>query len=1406
MDPIDVLARLTIDPDNIIGTDGDDIVVSPPSNANFQGEDVLDLKGGTDTLLLERTGFLGLSADRFARTTGLDVIDMTAADELRIVADDALLQQSDAGVVRFVFGAAPLVLDLRDMTAPRAGYVLDGAGPVELLDTDQIVTVADGVAGDVTGGTLADTIQGGDAGDDFSGGRGNDLLEGNGGDDRLSGGDDHDELYGGLGDDTLLGGAGYDLLRGGAGANTLTGGSEADVFVVRPGSTVTITDFDVSDPYERIDLRQFEGLTFRNLEISAQNGGARVAVDAETVLILEGVSPGAVTDRSFAFEGQPSVSLARSLGTPADFTFTSETDTFRGGAGDEIFEVVGAFSNLSPSDVFDGGAGTDTLRISGANRSLSQERIPGMDGIEIIDMSAATGDLGFSVDPVMLARSSDGTLTIRHGASSLLLDANGPEGRIIVEGVGPVLLRSADGQAVTISDLIGGNVTGGNRADLITGGARADRIDGGERDDTISGGGGNDTLSGGEGDDTFLLGGSGDVTVTGGAGFDTYVITPGSGRITITDFDTLNYLERIDISATSVRGPRDVSIDISGGDVTLTAEDFELVLEGAAGARFGVDDFLVAGQRADRFRIEADAPLTALQPLLDQAPDGSVITLAPGRFNLTQQLEIERSNITVKGSGEGQTVIVNRIPDALAAQGDGHFFLVQGREIERELGTLTADAALGTRTFQLERGHGLEVGDLFFVHKPNDAAFLAETGNTGWEPVQPAPGLENTLWLREFRSRVTEVDGNTVTVAERSPYAFDAGRSRVVENNFLTDVHLSDFTVEGRWGEADPFNFTNTLPAWANTNGVEFDGVQNSSMRNITAHDLASSAFRWERSHEVEGRNLTADGAHNKAGSDGLGFLLQETFRTDLQGFTSIAGRHAYEFAAYSAEHYNFAQIDFTDRDINFHGSPDSRNVVRVDEMVMDYPAGSTPQWRAVGPGVFPLHPYPTIEENDVTFAYLEAGERQDTVTADPGGGYLDTGIDNDFLYGGLGNDTLIGGTQGDVMAGGGGRDRFVWTLRDGTDTILDFETGRGGDILELRGTGFTAFDQLTFGRQDGQTVLFLGGFGEIRLGDIRVRDIVPANIALQDAPVRGADRDAKAVDMALVGSSSDDRIGISRFHLEDPSFSIAMGSGFDTVTVRATSLVDPLHTTGRYTGVDAFDLSMLERGDLVVARSLVAQSDANALTLIVGNSGDALNLQAGGLAASQTLFVEGARTVRLSDSASNAISIADIVTSGVPSDGGGAGDRTGGTVVGGRQDDAITGGNANDRISGGAGNDTIGGGAGADRLTGGGGRDQFVFEVPGAAFQGVDLITDFTPGQDRILLDIPDGIFPTGRLPGSVFSATGAAQDRGDRVVYDRATGELSIDINGSDRGQETVIARLNGAPDLTANDIFLI
>ena len=81
---------------------------------------------------------------------------------------------------------------------------------------------------------------------------------------------------------------------------------------------------------------------------------------------------------------------------------------------------------------------------------------------------------------------------------------------------------------------------------------------------------------------------------------------------------------------------------------------------------------------------------------------------------------------------------------------------------------------------------------------------------------------------------------------------------------------------------------------------------------------------------------------------------------------------------------------------------------------------------------------------------------------------------------------------------------------------------------------------------------------------------------------------------------------------------------------------------------------------------------------------------------------------------------------------------KTGNNIDGGAGNDAIVSNAGNDVVNAGAGDDTLNGGAGYDRLTGGTGNDTFTFasiKDSGKTTGKVDVITDFTPGEDHIQL-----------------------------------------------------------------------
>ncbi|MBF9198189.1 cadherin domain-containing protein [Microvirga terrestris] len=146
----------------------------------------------------------------------------------------------------------------------------------------------------------------------------------------------------------------------------------------------------------------------------------------------------------------------------------------------------------------------------------------------------------------------------------------------------------------------------------------------------------------------------------------------------------------------------------------------------------------------------------------------------------------------------------------------------------------------------------------------------------------------------------------------------------------------------------------------------------------------------------------------------------------------------------------------------------------------------------------------------------------------------------------------------------------------------------------------------------------------------------------------------------------------------------------------------------------------------------------------------------------------------------------------------------------------------SNDMIKGGAGKDTIGGGLGDDKLfgalgndvlTGGKGKDIFVFDTKTNKKTNVDKIGDFSVKDDSIWLD--NAVFTKvgkgtelkpGKLAKDLFWTGKTAHDSSDRIVYDKATGALYYDQDGTGRGAQVKIATIKKGLPLTEKDFFVI
>jgi Ca2+-binding RTX toxin-like protein len=414
------------------------------------------------------------------------------------------------------------------------------------------------------------------------------------------------------------------------------------------------------------------------------------------------------------------------------------------------------------------------------------------------------------------------------------------------------------------------------------------------------------------------------------------------------------------------------------------------------------------------------------------------------------------------------------------------------------------------------------------------------------------------------------------------------------------------------------------------------------------------------------------------------------------------------------------------------------------------------------------------------------------TINGTPGNDSLVGGAGNDTISGFAGEDTLDGADGDDHLLGGQGADEFRFQAGSGNYGADVADGGDGDDFVSFDGYATSAVvidlraGTLSGGRSSGSATLISienaigGAFGDLL-------------VAYDGTGLIGSQLEGRGGNDTLLGG-----LALDNLFGDSGDDEMRGGGGNDFLA-----------------GGTGADFMFGDAGD-----------DAIELSVLGADSGNDTVDGGGG---TDYLFYTGARSALVVDFVAGTISGGHLGGGGskaffeienfIAGDGA---DR----ITGDAQANVLQGGFGSDTIAGGAGNDTIyggiaenpfdqheeiSGGSGTDMLTGGGSADDFVFDVaPGVA--NADLITNFAPGSDEIVLDgdVHADAGPSGELTAGDArfwsSGTGLAHDGDDRVIYNSATGELWYDADGNGAGARQLIATLQGALGLAATDITIV
>ena len=137
---------------------------------------------------------------------------------------------------------------------------------------------------------------------------------------------------------------------------------------------------------------------------------------------------------------------------------------------------------------------------------------------------------------------------------------------------------------------------------------------------------------------------------------------------------------------------------------------------------------------------------------------------------------------------------------------------------------------------------------------------------------------------------------------------------------------------------------------------------------------------------------------------------------------------------------------------------------------------------------------------------------------------------------------------------------------------------------------------------------------------------------------------------------------------------------------------------------------------------------------------------------------------------------------------------------------DGFYAGPGNDVIYGRGGQDAITGGTGNDRLYGGTGPDSFFFDAKLNARTNVDKIMDFKSVDDTLVLSrLIFKKLPAGGLAETAFHVGKKAVDADDRIIYDKKTGALYYDPDGTGSAAKVKFAVLANKTTITHDDFAI-
>lgn len=1213
-------------------------------------------------------------------------------------------------------------------------------------------------------------------------------------------------ITGNTANNKLTGLGGNDTLNGGVGNDTMVGGTGNDTYVVDASLDVITENANEGNDSVR---------SYITYDISAQPYLENITLLGSTAIAAKGNTANNILDGS---QNSAANTLTGSIGN----------DTYIVGAGDIIVEAAGEGTDTVQSAVaWTLGANLENLELTGSAN---------INGTGNTLANTITGNAGRNY-----LSGGEGNDTLDGGTGVDTLDGGNGNDTYKVDNSSDVVTEAAsagtDTVIATVNYALGNNIenlTLSGAAFRGTGNGLNNKLTGNASDNLLDGGVGTDTMVGGNGSDTYVVDNAGDiVTEALNGGIDTV-------RTALNSYTLGANIENgMMLGTVATMNGNELNNRITGNRVANTIDGGQgndsLLGGGGNDSLIGGDgnDLLVGDQGGPESQIASaetivNGKVVALNLAAPENATGSVtvtgtisaVSLGQTGVNLVYIIDHSGS---MSGSFSGSV----NVPDM---NGDG-------------ASNTTMDAAIASlsKLNQSIIDSGMDSQVRVSLIQFDDTAETIYSGTPGFDSDgDGTPDLAEQLFT-------LRPDGGTaynmaLTEAQNQLSSFGSGKNIVF---FISDGDPTDGTTYqataaairsmGQGGTTIRAIGTGS-GAYENPLDLLDDGIDNGSAiivmnpEELDATLLNTSVFELAESAWIEiyrdGVMVDLIGSDRfKIGPLGVGFE-STAITLDTSGSSQISAKlmtlDANGAMIETSLPVQISQFVSNDTLMGGAGNDTLDGGVGTDSMV-----GGLGDDRYFVDNIGDIVVEASGEGTDIVVSRassytLGAGvenleligsavtgngnDFNNIITGNDSNNMLRGYSGNDSLTGGAGNDTLDGGAGNDTMEGGAGNDTYY--VDSSYDYVQETSSGAGNDTV------ISSFDSTlgsyvsgvstsrTFSYIENLTLLE-GSSAVVAIGYTDDNVLTGNSNANKLYGLEGND----TLNGGAGTDTMDGSVGNDTYYVDNAGDVIIDSSGTDTVIA---SLNNYVLGAGIENLTLANNSTVLKGTGNALNNLLVGNSYAN--TLIGGAGADTMKGGAGNdiyyVDNAYDLVVEasGAGTDTVSSSISykltnNLENLTLTGTNGI----GGAGNTLANNIVG------NTGAN---RLLGYEGNDTINGGLGNDNLTGGNGADKFVFSTT-LGSTNIDTITDFTSGTDKIVLD--DDIFTalgvTGTssgaaLIGTTFQLGTAANDAGDRIIYDQTSGKLYYDADGTGPGGQVQIALIGATThaSLAASDFLVV